>query len=172
MRPLAVLPLTVLLLLAGCAAPTPDAPQQTLSPGCDDISLQLQQRKSNDLDAYDIVATNDGDATCTLSGYPAVEVLGTDGEVVGAAPEVDVTTTIESVTLEPGGVAYALVELERGEAECESADTAGLRVTLPGSTEPVVLDDVRVLFCPAGDDVRAGAFRSEPLEDHELRPDS
>lgn len=171
MRLLAVLPVTA-LLLAGCATPGPDAPEETLSPGCDDVSLQLQQRKSDDFDVYDIVATNDGDTSCTLSGYPAVEVLSTSGEVIGAAPEVDVTTTVEAVTLAPGGVAYALVELDRGEAECESADTGGLQVTLPGSTEPVVLDDVRVLFCPAGDEVRAGSFRSEPLEDQELQPDS
>lgn len=163
MRRLAVI--AIALLLAGCASPavTP------ASAPCQSLTLTLEQRTHGDLDSYDLVATNRSDATCSLTGNPTVEVLAVDGSVLAAAPEPsDAATPVE---LAPGDAAYALIEFERGEVLCDSSDTGGLRVTMPGETESTVLDEEPVLFCSGDDQVRAGAFRAEPLEGHELRPD-
>lgn len=171
MRLTAALPFLA-ILLAGCATPPQGAPDPTALPGgCPEISLTLEQRKEGGLEAYDLIAVNDGDAACTLSGYPVVEVLAPGGEEVMAVSPTPMDT-VEAVALEPGDEAYTVIEFERGDVACDSADTGGLRITLPGSTESVTIEEPPVTFCSGGDEVRVGSFASQRLEGEPIKPDS
>ncbi|HWR84510.1 MAG TPA: DUF4232 domain-containing protein [Rhodoglobus sp.] len=163
MRPFALAALV--LLLAGCASPTIEEPVDDADPACADLSTALEPRRDDD--AVDLAVTNDGDTPCTLSGAPAVEVLSTEGEAIGVAPQP--AEGADAVALAPGDVAYAVIEFDRGEADCDSSDTGGLRVTLPGTDEPIDLESVGIAFCAAGDEVLVGSFHSEPLPSQELQ---
>jgi hypothetical protein len=164
--------LLIVVALAGCA-PEPDVPDAEPCTS-QQLDITLHQR---DLDVaggmrtYDITATNASDSDCTVQGYPLVEVLGVDGSVIAQAP---VPHAIPDVlVVSPGDSAYVLVELVSGTTDCESADTGGLRMTLPVVDEAIVIDDSAVLFCAAsdgGDTVRASAFSAEPLEGPETKP--
>jgi len=150
------------LLLAGCAAPA----VEPVGPACVALDLELQLREESS--AFDLVATNTADEPCSLTGYPRVQVLSQDGSVIAeAAVKTDLPPPVD---LGPGDAAYALIEFVRGEVLCDSSDTGGISITLPGSTATTVLGEGIILFCPGGDEVRAGSFRSEPLEGHELQP--
>jgi hypothetical protein len=163
MRPLAASALV--LLLAGCAGPVIEEPVDQPASGCVNHSMSAEPRR--DADAFDLAVTNDGEIDCVLDGAPAVEVLSVAGEAVSVSPEP--TGSADALTLSPGEVAYAVVEIDRGEADCDAGDTGGLRVTLPGTDLPVEVDAPSLLFCPAGDRVLVGSFHPEPLPSQELQ---
>ena len=139
---------------------------EPVAPACVALDLELQLREENS--AFYLAAMNIADEPCSLTGYPAVQVLSESGSVIGEAPMP--TDAPPPVELSPGDAAYALIELVRGDVACDSADTGGISVTLPGSTATTVLGEELVTFCPGGDEVRAGSFRAEPLEGHDVQP--
>ena len=57
-----------------------------------------------------LVLTNNGDASCTVTGYPGVS-LTSGGEQIGAAAERDDSVTPTTITLEPGESAYSELQI-------------------------------------------------------------
>jgi hypothetical protein len=164
----------IVVALAGCA-PEPDVPEaEPCTSRQLDFTLQARTLDGADgMRAYDITVTNGSDANCTVQGYPLVEVLSVDGSVIAQAP---VPHAIPDVlVVSPGASVYVLVELVAGTVDCDSANTGGLRLTLPVVDDAIVIDDGSVLFCAAsdgGDSLRASAFSAEPLEGPETKPGS
>ncbi len=86
---------------------------------------------------YDLVLTNKGSATCTLTGYPGVSfVTGSSGTQVGAAAT-RTPGTAAPVTLSPGQSAAAplgIVVASNYGPSCQITAVNGLRVYPPGQT--------------------------------------
>jgi hypothetical protein len=86
--------------------------------------------------------TNLNNASCTLYGYPGVSFgAGTPVTQVGLAAAENSSTPRELVTLKPGGVANALLQIvDAGNfspAQCDRVTTTWLQVFPPGQTAPL-----------------------------------
>jgi hypothetical protein len=88
--------------------------------------------------------TNTSGAACTLFGYPGVSfVTGVNGSQVGAAAHRDSTQPAQAVTLAPGAVAHATLQIVDAEnfplATCKIKSVSMLKVYPPNQTAPVYL---------------------------------
>lgn len=93
---------------------------------------------------YPLDLTNTSDTTCTLFGYPGVSfVTGPDGTQLGAAANRDPVTAATTVTLGPGQVAHAFLQVaEAGnydQAQCQPVATHYLRIYPPDQTIALVV---------------------------------
>ena len=99
---------------------------------------------------------NTGSTTCTLQGWPGVSFVGGgSGEQIGAAARRDEASAHPTVTLAPGAVAVAPLQITQAEdypaAKCEPVAADGFRVYPPGSTESLFVRDPGVTACRSTD---------------------
>lgn len=121
-----------------------------------------------------IVVTNNGAAACSLTGFPsAIRYVDEDGssltvgyESMGSTDDFDRSAT--PVVVDPGAQAYIwtwiLQNADRdGSNTCQFPGTAaGLGLTLPGATRPIVAPaDLEICLDDAADDVKYGPVDSE-----------
>lgn len=101
---------------------------------------------------------NEAPEACTLQGWPGVSFVGDgDGEQLGAAAEFDRSSPHETVTLEPGASAQALVRVANAENygdECGQTPADGLRVYPPGEKRSVFVrnDQLTLTACADSDE--------------------
>lgn len=106
----------------------------------------------------EIVLKNEAPQECVLQGWPGVSFVGNDdGTQIGAAATFDRSSPHETVTLEPGASAHALVALSNAEnygEECEQTPADGLRVYPPGEKRSLFVtnDQLTLTACANPDD--------------------
>ena len=88
--------------------------------------------------------TNTSGSACTLFGYPGVSfVTGVNGSQVGAAAHRDSTQPATEVTLPPGAVAHATLQIIDAEnfplSTCKITPVHTLKIYPPNQTAPVFL---------------------------------
>jgi len=87
----------------------------------------------------DLVFKNLNNQACTLYGYPGVSFgAGTPVNQVGQPADRNPAVTVSTVTLQPGGYAYAVLQIGDAEnypsATCQPTPTTYLQVYPPNST--------------------------------------
>jgi hypothetical protein len=137
------------------AATTPPAPVSSTSntpavvgvPACPNGSLKVTQGLGQGYagGVYEVIDfTNTSGATCTLYGYPGVALVsGPPYAQIGLAAKRGTTTPAAVVTLAPGAVANATLQivdaLNYPTATCSPAAATDLQVFPPGQTVAVYL---------------------------------
>lgn len=94
---------------------------------------------------YPIVFTNTSGTPCTLFGFPGVSfVTGIGGSQIGHAATRNSDAPRQTVTLAPGGVAHATLQVVQAlnfpPAKCQLTTAHWLKVYPPNQTEPVYLN--------------------------------
>lgn len=155
------------------AAPSPTmTPPATAPPGCPTSSLTVNLGAPEGYAGgtyVEINFTNAGSAACTLYGYPGVSlVTGPPYAQVGLAAERDTTSPVKLVTLAPGAVATALLQIVDAQnypsSTCSPVQATNLKVYPPNQTAPVYLSDTSY---GCGDPVQilfVGAVQAQGLE--------
>ncbi|HUY10270.1 MAG TPA: DUF4232 domain-containing protein [Candidatus Dormibacteraeota bacterium] len=101
--------------------------------------------------SYAFVLTNTGSTSCTLDGYPYVQLLDGSGNALGTTPieSNDGVTSVsllpETVTLAVGGTASFALQYEdvpTGSQTCPAA--ASMRIYLPGTADTTAPSPVTV----------------------------
>lgn len=134
----------------GSGTPGP-APTGTGSPGpgaCPTGALHLSIGTGNGAAGsvyYPLVFTNASGSPCTLFGFPGVSfVTGIGGSRIGHAATRKSDAPRQTVTLAPGGVAHATLQVVQAlnfpPAKCQLTTAHWLKVYPPNQTEPVYLD--------------------------------
>ena len=127
----------------GPAAPRATTPAQPVAAGlpvCTTGSLRVTVGPANGAAGsfyYPLLFTNTSSATCTMYGYPGVALVSQPGGgVVGAAAVRNATFPKEVVTLAPGAVAHASLQVGIAQnyppAQCKPATGHFLQVYPPG----------------------------------------
>ena len=109
-------------------------------PVCTTGSLQVTVGPANGAAGsfyYPLLFTNTSSATCTMYGYPGVALVSQPGgAMVGAAAVRNATFPKEVVTLAPGAVAHASLQVAIAQnyppAQCKPATGHWLQVYPPG----------------------------------------
>ena len=125
------------------AAPRATTPAQPVAAGlpvCTTGSLRVTVGPANGTAGsfyYPLLFTNTSSATCTMYGYPGVALVSQPGGgVVGAAAVRNATFPKEVVTLAPGAVAHASLQVAIAQnyppAQCKPATGHFLQVYPPG----------------------------------------
>jgi hypothetical protein len=128
---------------SGPAAPPATTPAQPVAAGlpvCTTGSLQVTVGPANGTAGsiyYPLLFTNTSSATCTMYGYPGVALVSQPGGgVVGAAAIRNATFPKEVVTLAPGAVAHASLQVGIAQnyppAQCKPTTGHWLQVYPPG----------------------------------------
>lgn len=130
---------------SGPAAPPGTVPAAAGAPACSSRYLRADTGVAQGTagSVYTVIDfTNLNNASCTLYGYPGVSFgAGTPVTQVGLAAAENSSTPRELVTLKPGGVANALLQIvDAGNfspAQCDRVATTWLQVFPPGQTAPL-----------------------------------
>jgi hypothetical protein len=93
---------------------------------------------------YPLDLTNTSESTCTLYGYPGVSfVTGPSGTQLGAAAHRDPVTAAATVTLDPGQVAHAILQVaEAGnydQTQCKPVTAHYLSIYPPDQTAALIV---------------------------------
>jgi hypothetical protein len=126
---------------------TTDNPGGTTSAACATSAMSVKLGQGNGAAGSTYVPiefTNTSRSACTLFGYPGVSfVTGLNGSQVGAAAHRDSTQPAQAVTLAPGAVAHATLQIVDAEnfplATCKIKSVNMLKVYPPNQTAPVFL---------------------------------
>jgi hypothetical protein len=91
---------------------------------------------------YPIVFTNTSHASCTLFGYPGVSFAASDGGPrIGRAAHRNPSVAASLVTLPPGGVAHATLQVGEaanfGTAQCKPVQAHWLKIYPPNQFDPI-----------------------------------
>jgi hypothetical protein len=88
-----------------------------------------------------VTLTNDGDAPCTLDGYPGVSFVDGAGAMIGVPAERTPGAGGEALVLVPGQSATASLRISQAgnHSQCDPRPAAGLRIYPPENTESVVV---------------------------------
>ncbi|HEV8220572.1 MAG TPA: DUF4232 domain-containing protein [Streptosporangiaceae bacterium] len=135
----------------GTSSPTPT---ESGSPGpgepgaCPTSALHLSIGTGNGAAGsvyYPLVFTNASSSPCTLFGFPGVSfVTGIGGSRIGHAATRNSDAPRKTVTLAPGGVAHATLQVVQAlnfpPARCQLTTAHWLKVYPPNQTEPVFLN--------------------------------
>src|SRR5579864_8734843 len=127
---------------------TPVAPAQPVSPAvtgtpaCPNGSLQLKLGLAQGYagGVYQVIDfTNSSGSTCTLTGYPGVSLVsGPPFVQIGLAAKRDTNTPVKTITLAPGAVANAVLQivdaLNYPTATCSPAKATDLQIYPPNQT--------------------------------------
>lgn len=90
---------------------------------------------ANEGPTVQLVFTNGSTTACTLTGYPAVQLLGAGDNPVGLPVRHTLGRSPSTVRLAPGASARTTVQVaEPSVYQCTGATVTGLQVTPPGST--------------------------------------
>jgi Protein of unknown function (DUF4232) len=128
---------------SGPTAPSATTPAQPVAAGlpvCTTGGLQVTVGAANGTAGsiyYPLLFTNTSSVTCTMYGYPGVALVSQPGgSVVGAAAVRNATFPKEVVTLAPGAVAHASLQVGIAQnyppAQCKLATGRWLQVYPPG----------------------------------------
>jgi hypothetical protein len=150
----------IVAVLAGCAGPTAPTSSGAVTPSpaatettvptptptstdrgdcdADQLSISVQSRPADSGMSsffWDLQLTNTSSAECTVEGYPAVSLIGSNsGEPVGAVSENEPGRwfTAALVPLPPGASAYSLLHLtQAGAYGCTVVPVTEIAVTPP-----------------------------------------
>lgn len=93
---------------------------------------------------YPIVFTNSSGSPCTLFGFPGVSfVTGQNGSQIGDAATRQSDKPVQTVTLAPGGVAHATLQVVQAlnfpAAKCQPVNAHFLKIFPPNQTDAVIL---------------------------------
>jgi len=136
------------------SGPTDAAPQPSptdTTPGgpgaCATSSLHLSIGNGNGAAGsvyYPIVFTNSSSSACTLFGFPGVSfVTSENGSQIGDAATRQSDKPVQTVTLAPGGVAHATLQVVQAlnfpAAKCQPVNAHFLKVYPPNQTAAVIL---------------------------------
>jgi len=111
-------------------------------PACPNGSLKVSQGLGQGYagGVYEVIDfTNTSGSTCTLYGYPGVSLVSGPPYVqIGLAAKRDTSSPVKTITLAPGGVANALLQivdaLNFPTSTCSPAAATDLQVYPPGQT--------------------------------------
>ena len=126
----------------GALASTPAGTTSPSACRTSDLSIRLGARGAAAGSAYaPLLFTDTGATSCTLLGYPGVSyVTAAGGNQVGTAAIRNPQHSATTVTLVPGAVASALVQMvdeaNFPPSSCSAVAVGALRVYPPGSTTP------------------------------------
>jgi len=117
------------------------------APACPNGSLKVTQGLGQGYagGTYEVIDfTNTSGTTCTLYGYPGVSLVsGPPYAQIGLAAKRTTTTPVKLITLAPGDVANATLQivdaLNFPSATCSPAPATNLQVYPPGQTAAVYL---------------------------------
>ena len=123
------------------------SPQVVGAPACPNGSLKVTQGLGQGYagGVYEVIDfTNTSGSTCTLYGYPGVSlVAGPPYVQIGLAAKRSTNTPAKTITLAPGDVANALLQivdaLNYPTATCSPAKATNLQVYPPGQTVAIYL---------------------------------
>ena len=134
---------------SGSATPTKSGSPGPGEPGaCPTSALHLSIGTGNGAAGsvyYPLVFTNTSGSACTLFGFPGVSfVTGIGGSQIGHAATRNSDAPRQTVTLAPGGVAHATLQVVQAlnfpPAKCQLTTAHWLKVYPPNQTEPVFLN--------------------------------
>ncbi len=116
--------------------------ESAVQSGCSKLVLSKGTSEGTAGSTYwHIIITNNGDASCKLSGYPKVVVNDTK---IALTAKKNTVYTDANVTLAPkGGKAYVLVALpdpgnvDKTKTKCTDASMSNLFMTMPGETAAI-----------------------------------
>jgi hypothetical protein len=134
---------------AGGSSPQP-SPTDTGSAGpgaCPTSALHLSIGNGNGAAGsvfYPIVFTNSSGSACTLFGFPGVSfVTGQNGSQIGDAATRQSDKPVQAVTLSPGGVAHATLQVVQAlnfpAAKCQPVNAHFLKIYPPNQTDAVIV---------------------------------
>lgn len=161
------------------ATPEPTAPESTPEPSpttlrtdrCTSDHLTLTLSEGDGAAAGSrlpyLVVTNTGASGCTLQGWPGVSFVGDgDGAQIGAAADLDRSSTHATVTLAAGGSAHAPLKIAVAENypadTCDPTTPDGLRVYPPGETHSLYVATTDYTACGAQDVVLMSVQAFQP----------
>jgi len=146
-------------------APGPAADPSPAAPGlCSLPGLGLEAAPAQGAAGSVIVTvtlTNDGDAPCTLHGYPGVSFVDDAGAMIGAPAERTPGAGGKTLVLAPGRSATASLRISQADnhSGCAPRPAAGLRIYPPENTESVVVPfTARACADPAVQQLEIQAF--------------
>src|SRR6185369_14311126 len=136
---------------SGTGSPTPTksgSPGPSRPGACPTSALHLSIGTGNGAAGsiyYPLVFTNTSGEACTLFGFPGVSfVTGIGGSQIGHAATRNSDAPRQSVTLAPGGVAHATLQVVQAlnfpPAKCQLTTAHWLKIYPPNQTEPVFLN--------------------------------
>jgi len=126
---------------------TSGSPAVVAASACPNGSLKVTQGLGQGYagGVYEVIDfTNTSSSTCTLYGYPGVSLVSGPPYVqIGLAAKRDTSSPVTLITLAPGGIANALLQivdaLNFPTATCSPAAATDLQVYPPGQTVAVYL---------------------------------
>lgn len=118
---------------------------------CSNLTLSLLDNGGGTAGTYytNVVLTNAGNTTCTVTGFPKVSLLDAKGVVLGTATNTT-SVTATAISLAAGKAAYAAVgfpNADNFEAGKCSVAAKNLSVTPPGATTPLLIATTYP-YCP------------------------
>lgn len=145
----------------------PPAPAAAGPAACAASQLQLSVGPENGAAGslyYPVQFTNTSDASCTLYGYPGVALVSAPGgSIVGAAAVRNPTFPAALITIAPGGVAHAPLQVALAAnypaPVCGPATAHWLQVYPPGSFTALFVDfTAQTCTKPVGDGSTLGIY--------------
>jgi hypothetical protein len=122
------------------ATSVPKTSASTGPVACSSSNLQLslgQVSNAAGTSYFDAILTNTSGSTCTLNGYPVVQLGDGQGNPIGSAASNDTNATPSTVTLASNQTAHTVVGVPNpgffSPSQC-SASSTYILVTLPGNT--------------------------------------
>ena len=134
---------------ASPSASTSESPSPSASPSgpapCPSSGLQVTLGQGNGAAGstyYPLDFSNNSGASCTLFGYPGVSfVTGIGGSQIGSAASRNPALPSELITIPPGGVAHATLQVVNAEnfaaSACHMVTAHWLKVYPPNQTAPL-----------------------------------
>ncbi len=153
--------------IASSQSAAPPAPVAAGPAPCAASQLQLSIGPENGAAGslyYPVQFTNTSGVSCTLYGYPGVAlVTAPDGSIVGAAAVRNPTFPAELVTIAPGGVAHAPLQVAVAAnypaPVCDPATAHWLQVYPPGSYTALFVEfTAQTCTKPVGDGSTLGIY--------------
>ncbi|HXW46353.1 MAG TPA: DUF4232 domain-containing protein [Streptosporangiaceae bacterium] len=152
---------------AATSQPAPPVPAAAGPAACAASQLQLSVGPENGAAGslyYPVQFTNTSDASCTLYGYPGVALVSAPGgSIVGAAAVRNPTFPAALITIAPGGVAHAPLQVALAAnypaPVCGPATAHWLQVYPPGSFTALFVDfTAQTCTKPVGDGSTLGIY--------------
>jgi hypothetical protein len=171
-----LLPLLAIATIAFTGCADPGAASHVNADGsCDPTQLRVTVQERTDPDpelvAIDYILANNSNASCTLTGIPAVTIMrATTGEALGTAQPLN-DDPPEVVRVDPHGTAYLFLWTLKAmddTATCVGDYANSTRIVVTGSTDDsaIVSGSPVAKYCdePARKTLLVSPFTSEPIE--------
>lgn len=128
------------------------------------VAAQGQNNSAAGHIAFTVVLTNDSAQSCTLEGFPTVQLSAsgqnvatnqTDGNPPAGAPESLTPTLVTFTAGAAGSFVFQYIDVPSGNQECNSA--SALQITLPGGGGTVTAS---ANVAPCGGDIYVSPVRA------------